>query len=98
MRMVLFLKACSFIVQLIFVRAYLEEVNEGREQFFQRGEGDQLDEEEQLLREVSVYTLASHYFIGSWAITESYTSDLPFGFMVSSYKFIINCVTMYMYI
>ena len=73
------------IPQLIFIRAYLEEVNEGREQPFHHGGGDQSDEEVQLVREVSVFTLASHYLAGGWAITESYTSDLPFGFMVRAH-------------
>ena len=78
-----------FAFQLIFIREYLEDVNEGCETPFHRGGVDQSDEEKQLLKEVGVFALSSHYLAGCWAITESYTSDLPFGFMVSVREFIV---------
>lgn len=58
--------------QLNFIRSYLK--NTGKE-----GPA----EEEQILMEIKLFTLASHLFWGLWGIVNAKLSQIPFGYWVS---------------
>ncbi|KAI4454739.1 choline/ethanoalamine kinase [Holotrichia oblita] len=60
--------------RLSFIRAYLDEM--GSDECPQK-----------LLREVEVFTMATHFFWGLWSIVNAGTSVIPFGYWVS------RCIT-----
>jgi hypothetical protein len=47
------------------------------------------DAEEDILLEVGVFALASHYMWGLWAIVQSHISNIQFGYLVSINKLIL---------
>lgn len=67
-------------MQLFFIRAYLEALN-GVDHVTPRE--DCVSDEEQILFEVDVFVLASHFVGGVWSIVQCYLSDIQFGYMVS---------------
>ena len=48
------------------------------------GSEEQVEEEESLLEEVRVFTLASHLFWTLWSIVNAPVSTIPFGYWVSA--------------
>lgn len=63
--------------RMAFVRAYLHE----------RGSRES---PKKVLREVEVFTMASHLFWGVWALINAETSSIPFGYWVSHVFFILS--------
>jgi hypothetical protein len=81
---------------LRFIRAYLEaskrkgdDVGDGVKSFCNGSHGADGDVEEEMLLEVGVFALASHYMWGLWAIVQSHISNIQFGYLVSSCNFLL---------
>lgn len=62
---------CFFSRQLNFIRAYLRTLGK---------EGSL--EEERIMMEVRIFSLASHLFWGLWSIVNAKLSQIPFGYWV----------------
>ena len=62
------------MLQLLFVRAYLDEKKESEE--------EQREAEEQLLLELNAFALASHFLWGLWSVVQAQISDIKFGYLV----------------
>lgn len=65
-----------FLWQLNFVKSYLRTVGK---------EG--ASEEERIMMEIKVFSLASHLFWGLWSIVNAKLSEIPFGYWVSCKNF-----------
>lgn len=69
--------------QLWFVKSYLRTAGYRGKQSTER------EEEEALLREVQSFCLASHFFWGVWSAVCGKLSQIPFGYWVSTFIFLL---------
>ena len=67
---------CVVILQLAFIRAYLEEEPPN-------SDGDPAGTEERLLLETDAFVLASHFLWGLWSVVQADKSKIKFDYLVS---------------
>jgi hypothetical protein len=67
------------------VQTYLRQAGYRSEQSTER-------EEEALLGEVQAFCLASHFFWGLWSAVSAKLSEIPFGYWVNTFTFLLQNV------